>query len=151
MVWLYVTHSTLRLFTNPHSSFHLSLMLLENLTGGSFIWTRPSTTKLPLAVDAQMKYSRVELSSVKGCTNCDASTQFFSLSKGRSKSSRFKLIWVFKCSRSTLDKQPSATSKDGHAWLPILLLYENHKKMLKLFWTDTNSTIKGGRATRFLI
>lgn len=80
MAWLYVTHSTFRLFTNPHSSFHLSLMLLENLTGGSFIWTRPSKAKLPLAVDTQMKYSRVELSSVKGCTNCDASAQSFSLS-----------------------------------------------------------------------
>ena len=92
MAWLYVTHSTFRLFTNPHSSFLLSLMLLENLTGGSFIWTRPSKTKLPVAVDDEMKYSRVELSSVKGCTNCNASSHSFSLNKGRSKSSRFKLI-----------------------------------------------------------
>lgn len=65
MAWLYVTHRTFRLFTNPHSSFLLSLMLFENLTAGSFIWTRPSKTRLPLAVDDQMKYSRVELSSVK--------------------------------------------------------------------------------------
>lgn len=67
-------------------------MLLENLTGGSFKWTRPSKTKLPLAVDAQMKYSRVELSSVKGCTNHDASAQSFCVKKGRSKSLRLKLI-----------------------------------------------------------
>lgn len=97
-------------------------MLLENLTGGSFIWTRPSKTKLPLAVDTPMKYSRGELSSVKGCTNCDASAQVF-FSKCRSKSSKFKLIRVFKPHKSNLNKQPSATSNDRHEWLPILPLF----------------------------
>lgn len=145
MAWLYVTHSTFRLFTNPHSSFLLSLMLLENLTGGSFVWTRPSKTKLLLAVHDQMKYSRAELSSVKGCTNHNASSHSFFLNKGRSKSSRFKLIWVFKPHRSTLNKWPSATRKDGHALLSILpLCVWKSQKMLKLLWTDpnTNCTIK---------
>lgn len=128
-----MSHTALSGFSlNPHSSFLLSLMLLENLTGGSFIWTRPSKTKLPLAVDDQMKYSRVELSSVKDCTNHNACTHSFSLNKGRSKSSRFKLIWVFKPHRSSLNKHPSATSKDGHALLPILpLLVWKSQKMLK--------------------
>lgn len=154
MAWLYVTHSTFRLFTNPHSSFLLNLTLLENLTGQSFIWARPSKTKLPLAVDDQMKYSRVELSSVKGCKNCNTSTPSFSLNKGRSKSSRFKCIWVFKPHRSTVNKRLSATSKNGHALTTFhftSLCMKITKKMLKLLWTDpnTNCTIKRDSVTRF--
>lgn len=108
-----VTHSTSTPFTNP-SSFLLSPWEFDRRK----FHTDKAFQNWSAAAD-QIKHSRMELSSVTGCTCCSASFHSSSVRKGRSESSRFKSIWAFTPWRCAFNKEPRVTSKGGKELLSI--------------------------------